>query len=113
MVVRFFERQKFKKDIKFKDIEEYKYSKGKIKFIFLKGLFFYLRNSKVFYELLHTKNNKLNIEMISPLYNFFWDYFLYKFFEIRYPIKNLFVWKDPMKKISEIKEYKKKRNLEK
>lgn len=112
MVARFLEGQKFKKKIEFKDIKEYRYSKKKIKFIFLKGLFFYLRNSKVFYELLHTKNNKLNIEMISPIYNFFWDYFLYKFFEIRYPMNSL-ITKNPIKRIAEIKEYRKKKKLEK
>lgn len=112
MVVRFSERENLKKEITFKDIKEYKYSKKKIKITFLRGLFFYLRNSKIFYEILHTKDNKLNIGMISPIYSFFWDYFLYKFFEIRYPLNNL-VKKDPKEEIEEIKKYKKLKKLEK
>lgn len=92
MVVRFFKRRIYTIKRQNKDVDDFVLTRrriNKIKNIFFNIFLYYVRGNKVLYELLYNRENKLEIKVIQYIYKFFWDYFLYKFYNTHYNLNPL------------------------
>lgn len=92
MVVRLFKRRIYTIKKQNKDVDDFVLTRkriNKIKNIFFNIFLYYVRGNKILYELLYNKENKLEIKVIQYIYKFFWDYFLYKFYNTQYNLNLL------------------------